>query len=64
MSSAIPFLKHIFMLIVISTANIAIINNKPVTTTLQANLFKRKGTNVDDLYYHIVYNDDDIEDLL
>ena len=40
---------------------IAIINNKPVTTTLQTNLFKRKGTNVDDLYYHIVYNDDDIE---
>ena len=40
---------------------IAIINNKPVTTTLQRNLFKRKGTNVDDLYYHIVYNDDDVE---
>lgn len=37
---------------------IAIINNKPVTVTLQKNLFKRKGNETNNLYYHITYNDD------
>ncbi len=36
---------------------IAIINNKPVTITLQKNLFNRKGNKGQNLIYDIAYND-------
>ena len=35
--------------------NIAIINNKPVTITLQKNLFNRKGFSAKKLNYNIIY---------
>ena len=37
---------------------IAIINNKPVTLTLQTNLFNRKGIVTNNLYYDIIYTND------
>lgn len=37
---------------------IAIINNKPVTITLQKNIFNRKGLSTNELNYHIAYTND------
>lgn len=37
---------------------IAVINNKPVTVTLQKNLFNRKGVSSNRISYDIIYNDD------
>ena len=37
---------------------IAIINNKPVTITLQTNLFNRKGISTNELNYDIIYTND------
>lgn len=37
---------------------IAIINNKPITITLQKNLFNRKGLSTNELNYNIIYTND------
>lgn len=37
---------------------IAIINNKPVTVTLQTNIFDREGTSTNNLHYGIIYTND------
>ena len=37
---------------------IAIINNKPVTTTLQYNIFYRRGTPTKEVNYEVTYTDD------